>query len=94
MSRSAVSFAVIAAAEADIARVAGEIRRRLAELDRDLAGVTECLTVDEIERIQAARTRRDAAMADLAAVFEQLGTAMGAARDAGLPTAYARPGWS
>ncbi len=94
MSRPVVSFGTIAAAEADIERVATEIRRAVAEIDRDIVPLMSGLNHDEIERLQAARGRRDAAAADLCTVLAKLGTALAAARDAGLPQAYARPGWS
>jgi uncharacterized protein YukE len=94
MSRPAVSFAAMSAAEADIERVATEIRRRVAELDEELTPVLPDLSVEEVERVQSARSRRDAAVADLCAVLGQIGTALGAARDAGLPSAYVRPQWS
>lgn len=94
MNRAAVSFAAISAAEADIERVAAQIRLRMAELDRDLAPVLDNLSADEAEQVRAASSRRDAAMADLNTVLEQIGTALSAARDAGLPSAYVRPRWS
>jgi hypothetical protein len=94
VNRSAVSFAAISAAEADIERVAAEIRRRMEEVDRDIEPIVSGLPATDSDRVSAARRRRDAAVADLFAVLEQLGTALGAARDAGLPSAYVRPGWS
>lgn len=94
MNRPAVSFAAISAAEADIERVATEIQRRMDEMDRDIEPIVAGLPGSESDRVRAARMRRDAAVADLFAVLEQLGTALGAARDAGLPSAYVRPGWS
>jgi len=92
--RAAVSFAVISAAEADLERVAAEIRRRVADLDGPLAAVLADLPAADAQRVRAAGARRDAAVADLCTVLDQLGTALGAARDAGLPSTYTRPGWS
>jgi hypothetical protein len=89
-----VSFAAISAAGAEIERVAEEIRLRMDEVDRDIEPLVAGLPAIESDRVRAARGRRDAAVADLFAVLEQLGTALGAARDAGLPSAYVRPGWS
>jgi hypothetical protein len=94
VTRAAVSFAAISAAEADIDRVAAGIRQRLADVDRELAPLLDGLSPEEAARVRAAHGRRDAAVADLYAVLEQLGTALGAARDAGLLTAYVRPVWS
>ncbi len=93
MSRTAVSFAAMSAAEADVERVAAEIQRRVADLDRDLAETVAALPAGDAEQIQAARARRDVAVADLCAVLEQIGTALRAARLAGQPSAYAQPGW-
>lgn len=94
MTRAAVSFATMSAAGADIDRVATELRRRVAEVDRDLAATLSALSPEEVDQIRAARTRRDAAVAALCEVLEQLYTALGAAREAGLPSAYARPSWT
>jgi hypothetical protein len=94
VSRAAVSFAAISAAEADIERVATDIRRRIADLDRDLAVTVAGLPADDADRIRDARARRDAAVGDLCAVLDQIGTALRAARKAGQPSAYAQPGWS
>jgi 6 kDa early secretory antigenic target len=89
-----VSFAAISAAVADIEQVAQEVRQRMDEIDRDVDPVVASLPATDSSRVRAARRRRDAAIADLFNVLEQLGTALGAARDAGLPSAYVRPGWS
>lgn len=84
----------MSAAEAEIERAAAEIRNRVGVVDRDLEPILDDLPPEDLELVQAARRRRDAAVADLYAVLGQLGTALGAARDAGLPTAYVRPAWS
>jgi hypothetical protein len=94
VTRAAVSFAAMSAAGADIERVAAEIRSRMASVDDDLEPILTDLPPEDAERLLAARRRRDAAVADLYAVLGQLATALGAARDAGLPTAYVRPAWS
>jgi len=94
VNRAAVSFAAMSAAEADVERVAAEIRRRVAEIDHDLAATLADLPSDDADRVQDARARRDAAVVDLCAVLDQIGTALRAARKAGQPAAYAQPGWS
>lgn len=94
MSRPAVSFAAISAAEAEIERVIDDIRGRLAELDEELTATVRALPAEEADRVRSARARGDAAFADLAVVLDQLGTALAAAREAARPSAYTQPVWS
>lgn len=94
MSRTAVSFAAMSAAEAEIERVTADIRRRLAELDAELASTLPALATEDAGRVRSAQARGDAAVADLCAVLDQLGIALAAARDAGRQPAYVQPVWS
>jgi hypothetical protein len=94
MSRPPISFAELSAAESDIERVCADVRRRIAELDAELAPVLAGLDADEVERSEAARGRRDTAVADLCTALGHIGTALAAARDAGRPSAYTPPAWS
>jgi ESAT-6 family protein len=76
-----VTFGALDAARADVSGTAGRIGTRLEDLKRTLAPLVATWDGQAAEEYRTAQRKWDTAAADLTAVLNQIGVALGAAHD-------------
>lgn len=76
-----VTFGALGDAQTDIASTAGRINGRLDDLKRFLAPMVATWQGQAAEEYQAKQRQWDTAAADLTAVLQRIGVAVGAAND-------------